>query len=156
MKGHLHTDQLLHAVLKKEGGLRRNRRISHVFVMDVPGRDHLLFVTDAAINIAPDLECKVSIVQNAIDLALALGIETPQGRHPVGGRDGHALDPLDARRRDPVQDGRPRPDHGRAGRRAAGDGQCRRSRGRAHQGADRVWSRGAPISWSRPTWKRAT
>ncbi|MCR9068988.1 MAG: bifunctional enoyl-CoA hydratase/phosphate acetyltransferase [Rhodobacteraceae bacterium] len=78
MKGHLHTDQLLHAVLKKEGGLRRNRRISHVFVMDVPGRDRLLFVTDAAINIAPDLDCKVSIVQNAIDLALALGIETPR------------------------------------------------------------------------------
>ena len=78
MKGHLHTDQLLHAVLKKDGGLRRNRRISHVFVMDVPGRDRLLFVTDAAINIAPDLDCKVSIVQNAIDLALALGIETPR------------------------------------------------------------------------------
>jgi phosphotransacetylase/acyl dehydratase len=78
MKGHLHTDQLLHAILKKEGGLRTNRRLSHVFVMDVPGLDHLLFVTDAAINIAPDLECKVSIVQNAIDLAISLGIETPK------------------------------------------------------------------------------
>jgi phosphate butyryltransferase len=78
MKGHLHTDQLLHAILKKEGGLRTNRRLSHVFVMDVPGLDHLLFVTDAAINIAPDLECKVSIVQNAIDLARALGIELPK------------------------------------------------------------------------------
>ncbi len=78
MKGHLHTDQLLHAILKKEGGLRRNRRLSHVFIMDVPGRDRLLFVTDAAINIAPDLDCKVSITQNAIDLALALGIETPR------------------------------------------------------------------------------
>jgi phosphate butyryltransferase len=78
MKGHLHTDQLLHAILKKEGGLRTNRRLSHVFVMDVPGLDHLLFVTDAAINIVPDLECKVSIVQNAIDLARALGIETPK------------------------------------------------------------------------------
>jgi phosphotransacetylase/acyl dehydratase len=78
MKGHLHTDQLLHAILKKEGGLRTNRRLSHVFVMDVPGLDHLLFVTDAAINIAPDLECKVSIVQNAIDLALSLGIEQPK------------------------------------------------------------------------------
>ena len=78
MKGHLHTDQLLHAILKKEGGLRTNRRLSHVFVMDVPGLDHLLFVTDAAINIAPDLDCKVSIVQNAIDLARALGIETPK------------------------------------------------------------------------------
>jgi phosphotransacetylase len=78
MKGHLHTDQLLHAILKKEGGLRTNRRLSHVFVMDVPGLDHLLFVTDAAINIAPDLECKVDIVQNAIDLAISLGIETPK------------------------------------------------------------------------------
>ena len=78
MKGHLHTDQLLHAILKKEGGLRTNRRLSHVFVMDVPGLEHLLFVTDAAINIAPDLECKVSIVQNAIDLARALGVEVPK------------------------------------------------------------------------------
>lgn len=78
MKGHLHTDQLLHAILKKEGGLRTNRRLSHVFVMDVPGLNHLLFVTDAAINIAPDLDCKVSIVQNAIDLALALGVEQPK------------------------------------------------------------------------------
>jgi phosphate butyryltransferase len=78
MKGHLHTDQLLHAILKKEGGLRTNRRVSHVFVMDVPGLDHLLFVTDAAINIAPDLACKVSIVQNAIDLARALGLEMPK------------------------------------------------------------------------------
>ncbi len=78
MKGHLHTDQLLHAILKKEGGLRTNRRLSHVFVMDVPGRDHLLFVTDGAINIAPDLECKVSIVQNAIDLARALGVAMPK------------------------------------------------------------------------------
>lgn len=78
MKGHLHTDQMLHAILKKEGGLRTNRRLSHVYVMDVPGRDHLLFVTDAAINIAPDLECKVSIVQNAIDLARALGVQTPK------------------------------------------------------------------------------
>ncbi len=78
MKGHLHTDQLLHAILKKEGGLRTNRRLSHVFVMDVPGLNHLLFVTDAAINIAPDLDCKVSICQNAIDLALALGVDKPK------------------------------------------------------------------------------
>jgi phosphotransacetylase len=78
MKGHLHTDQMLHAILQKDGGLRTNRRLSHVFVMDVPGLDHLMFVTDGAINIAPDLDCKVSIVQNAIDLARALGIETPK------------------------------------------------------------------------------
>ncbi|MEO1292995.1 MAG: bifunctional enoyl-CoA hydratase/phosphate acetyltransferase [Pseudomonadota bacterium] len=78
MKGHLHTDQLLRAIVKKNGGLRTGRRLSHVFVMDVPGVDHLMFVTDAAINIAPDLETKVDITQNAIDLARALGIETPK------------------------------------------------------------------------------
>lgn len=78
MKGHMHTDQLLHAILKKDGGLRTNRRLSHVFVMDVPGLDHLLFVTDAAINIAPDLDAKVSITQNAIDLARALGVAQPK------------------------------------------------------------------------------
>lgn len=78
MKGHLHTDVLLSAVLKSSTGLRMGRRLSHVFVMDVPGLDHLLFVTDAAINIAPDLETKVDIIQNAIDLAVALGIELPK------------------------------------------------------------------------------
>ena len=78
MKGHLHTDQLLQHVVKRDGGLRTSRRLSHVFVMDVPGLDHLLLVTDAAINIAPDLETKVDIAQNAIDLAKALGIETPK------------------------------------------------------------------------------
>jgi phosphotransacetylase/acyl dehydratase len=78
MKGHLHTDELLRAVLKKDGGLRTGRRLSHVFVMDVPGLNHLVIVTDAAINIAPDLLTKVDIVQNAIDLAITLGIEIPK------------------------------------------------------------------------------
>jgi phosphotransacetylase/acyl dehydratase len=79
MKGHLHTDILLGEVVKRDGGLRRGgRRISHVFVMDVPGLDHLLMVTDAAINISPDLKTKADIVQNAIDLALTLGIEQPK------------------------------------------------------------------------------
>ncbi len=78
MKGHLHTDTLLHHVVKHEGGLRTNRRLSHVFVMDVPGLDHVLIVSDAAINIAPDLEAKVDITQSAIDVALALGIEKPK------------------------------------------------------------------------------
>ena len=78
MKGHLHTDQLLRHVMKRDGGLRTTRRLSHVFVMDVPGLTNLLFVSDAAINIAPDLETKVDITQNAIDLARALGIETPK------------------------------------------------------------------------------
>ncbi|HEY1472602.1 MAG TPA: bifunctional enoyl-CoA hydratase/phosphate acetyltransferase [Pseudolabrys sp.] len=78
MKGHLHTDALLHHVVKREGGLRTMRSLSHVFVMDVPGLDHLLIVSDAAINIAPDLEAKVDITQGAIDVALALGVDKPK------------------------------------------------------------------------------
>lgn len=78
MKGHLHTDQLLRAALDKQNGLRAGRRFTHVFVMDVPGLAHPLLVTDAAINIAPDLKTKVDIVQNAIDLAISLGIEVPK------------------------------------------------------------------------------
>jgi len=79
MKGHLHTDDLLHPMLDKERGLRVGRRFTHVFVMDVPGQPQPVMVTDAAINIAPDLATKVDIVQNAIDLALALGIEPRVG-----------------------------------------------------------------------------
>jgi len=78
MKGHLHTDVLLSAVLKRDVGLRTDRRLSHCFVFDVPGLPHLLTVTDAAINIAPDLETKVDIVQNAIDLMRALGVDQPK------------------------------------------------------------------------------
>jgi len=78
MKGHLHTDDLLRAALRKERGLRAGRRFTHVFVVDVPGVAHPLLVTDAAINIAPDLRTKIDIVQNAIDLALSLGIEEPK------------------------------------------------------------------------------
>ena len=78
MKGALHTDELLHHVVKRDGGLRTGRRITHVFVFDTPGLPHLLYVSDAAITIAPTLEEKVDIVQNAIDLARALGCETPR------------------------------------------------------------------------------
>jgi phosphate butyryltransferase len=78
MKGHLHTDALLSRVVRREGGLRTGRRLSHVFVMDVPGLDHLLLITDAAINIAPDLMTKADIVRNAIDLARSLGLEQPK------------------------------------------------------------------------------
>lgn len=78
MKGYLHTDELLHHVVKRDGGLRTSRRLSHAFVMDVPGLDHLLIVSDAAINIAPDLEAKVDITQSAIDVALALGVAKPK------------------------------------------------------------------------------
>ena len=72
MKGSLHTDELMGAVVRREGGLRTSRRISHCFVMDVPGHAQPLVISDAAINIAPTLEEKVDIVQNAIDLAHAL------------------------------------------------------------------------------------
>ncbi len=78
MKGHLHTDELLKAALRKERGLRIGRRFTHIFIMDVPGLSHLLLVTDAAINIAPDLLTKVDICQNAIDLAISLGIAQPK------------------------------------------------------------------------------
>lgn len=78
MKGHLHTDHLLHHVVKRDGGLRTRRRISHVFVMDIPGRKTPVLISDAAINISPDLNTKVDITQNAIDAACALGLETPR------------------------------------------------------------------------------
>lgn len=78
MKGHLHTDELLAHVVKRDGGLRTRRRLTHVFVMDVPGLDHLLMISDAAINIAPDLDTKADIIQNAIDLAHALGNAQPR------------------------------------------------------------------------------
>jgi phosphate acetyltransferase len=75
MKGSLHTDELMGAVVRREGGLRTARRISHCFVMDVPGHDTALIITDAAVNIAPTLEDKVHIVQNAIDLARAMRVD---------------------------------------------------------------------------------
>ena len=78
MKGSLHTDELLHAVARREGGLRTERRISHVFIMDVPTYPKPLFITDAAVNIAPTLEDKRDIIQNAIDLARALGNALPK------------------------------------------------------------------------------
>ncbi len=78
MKGHLHTDALLRHVVKSDGGLRTGRRISHVYVLDAPSLPELILVTDAAINIAPTLDDKVDIVQNAIDVALALGIAVPK------------------------------------------------------------------------------
>jgi phosphate acetyltransferase len=78
MKGSLHTDELMSAVVKKENGLRTSRRISHCFVMDVPTLEQALIITDAAINIAPTLQDKVHIIQNAIDLAHVLGRALPR------------------------------------------------------------------------------
>jgi len=78
MKGSLHTDELLAAVVARDSGLRTGRRISHVFIMDVPTYPKALLVTDAAINIAPSLEDKMDICQNAIDLAVSLGLKRPK------------------------------------------------------------------------------
>ena len=96
MKGSLHTDELLGAVVARETGLRTGRRISHVFIMDVPTYHKVLIVTDAAINIAPTLEDKVDICQNAIDLAISLGVATAEGRDPRRGRNGRLEDAGDA------------------------------------------------------------
>jgi phosphate acetyltransferase len=78
MKGSLHTDELMRAVTSSKTGLRTQRRISHVFIMDVPTYPETLFITDAAINIFPDLDAKVDIVQNAIDLFTQVGLGTPR------------------------------------------------------------------------------
>jgi phosphate acetyltransferase len=78
MKGSLHTDELLGAVVAKTTGLRTGRRISHAFLMDIPAYHKILVITDAAINIAPNLEEKADICQNAIDLSISLGREIPK------------------------------------------------------------------------------
>lgn len=78
MKGSLHTDELMRSVTAKAGGLRTERRISHVYIMDVPSYPETLFITDAAINIFPDLDAKRDIVQNAIDLFTQIGLGTPR------------------------------------------------------------------------------
>jgi phosphate acetyltransferase len=78
MKGSLHTDELLHSVTSGTTGLRTERRLSHVFIMDVPTYAETLFITDAAINIFPDLDAKRDIVQNAIDLYTQVGLGTPR------------------------------------------------------------------------------
>jgi phosphotransacetylase len=78
MKGALHTDELMAAVVDRELGLRTERRMSHIFVIDTPNYPKPLLVTDAAINIEPDLDEKRDIVQNAIDLAIAIGVARPK------------------------------------------------------------------------------
>ncbi|MCB0369524.1 MAG: bifunctional enoyl-CoA hydratase/phosphate acetyltransferase [Bdellovibrionales bacterium] len=78
MKGSLHTDEMMHAVVQRDTGLRTSRKISHVYAMSVPTYPRLLLITDAAVNIYPSLEDKVDIIQNAIDLGKVLGVETPK------------------------------------------------------------------------------
>ena len=78
MKGSLHTDELMSEVVSKETGLRTARRLSHVFMADVPTYPHPLLITDAAINIEPSLADKVHIIQNAIELAIMMGVPEPK------------------------------------------------------------------------------
>jgi phosphate acetyltransferase len=78
MKGYLHTDEMLHAILRQETGLRTDRLLTHVFVLEVPTYHKLLLITDAAININPDITQKAAITQNAVDLARKLGVEKPK------------------------------------------------------------------------------
>ena len=111
MKGALHTDELMGEVVHKERGLRTERRMSHIFVLDVPTYPKPLLISDAAINIFPDLETKADIVQNAIELAQAIGVDTPKVAIPVGARDREPAHPLHGRSRRALQDGRPASDH---------------------------------------------
>ena len=114
MKGSLHTDELMSAIVSREGGLRTGRRISHAFVMDVPTYHKVLIVTDAAINIAPTLEDKVDICQNAIDLAISLGLEKPKVAILACGRNCQLKNAGDTRCGRALQDGRARSDQRRS------------------------------------------
>ena len=78
MKGQIHTDIFMRAIVNREAGLRTGRRLSHAFYMSVPGSDRVMTITDAAINIAPDLETKKAIIHNSVDMMHALGTKTPK------------------------------------------------------------------------------
>ncbi len=78
MKGHVHTDTLMRAILTRSAGLRTDRRVSHIFHMTLPGRDRVIHITDAAVNVQPGVAEKLDIVFNAVDLAQSLGMETPK------------------------------------------------------------------------------
>lgn len=78
MKGHVHTDALMSAVVNRDKGLRTGRRLSHVFHMTLPGQDRALLITDAAVNVHPDVKTKVDIVKNAVELSHAIGNEYPK------------------------------------------------------------------------------
>jgi phosphate acetyltransferase len=130
MKGSLHTDELMGAVVHKESGLRTERRISHVFIMDVPSYHKPLFVTDAAINIFPSLDDKVDILKNAIELAQALEIKKPKVAILSAVETVNSKNPFDDRRCRFVQNGRQRTDHGGGARRTARLRQRDQPRGR--------------------------
>ena len=130
MKGSLHTDELMRAVTASSTGLRTARRISHVFVMDVPTYAETLIITDAAINIFPDLDAKRDIIQNAIDLFLDLGVGEPRVAILSAVETVTDQNPLDDRGGGAVQDGRARPDHRRGFGRTARLRQCHQTRRR--------------------------
>ena len=156
MKGSLHTDELMREVASSKTGLRTARRISHVFVMDVPTYAETLFITDAAINIFPDLDAKRDIVQNAIDLFTAGRSWHAARRHPVRGRDRDVEDSVDHRGSGAVQDGRPRPDHRRRCSMARWPSTTRSIRRRRGSRASSPRLPAARRSWSCPISKRAT
>ena len=148
MKGSLHTDELMRAVTASKTGLRTARRISHVFVMDVPTYAETLFITDAAINIFPDLDAKRDIVQNAIDLFTQIGLGTPRVAILSAVETVTSKIPSTDRRRGALQDGRPRPDHRRHARRSARVRQRGRSGSRAGSRASNPKSPDARRFWS--------
>ena len=119
MKGSLHTDELMRAVTSATKGLRTSRRISHVFVMDVPSHPTTLFITDAAINIFPELDVKRDIIQNAIDLFTQVGLGTPKVAILSAVETVTSKIPTTHRCGRTMQDGRPGPDHRGDPRRAA-------------------------------------
>ena len=134
MKGSLHTDELMREVTSGATGLRTARRISHVFIMDVPTYSETLFLTDAAINIFPDPGRQARHRAERDRPVHPNRSRSPARCVALGGRDRHRENPLDHRRGRVVQDGRPRPDHRRRTRWAAGLRQCDRPRGGKDQG----------------------
>ena len=116
MKGSLHTDELLHAVLNPESGLRTGRRLSHVYLFEFPAIQRPLLVTDAAVNIAPSLEEKRDIIQNAIDLAHVMGIASRSVALLVRRRNREPKDPLDTGRSRVCKMAQSGPDSGWLGR----------------------------------------
>ena len=150
MKGSLHTDELLGAVVARETGLRTGRRLSHVFIMDVPTYHKVLIVTDGAINIAPTLEDKVDICQNAIDLAMSLGVATPKVAILAAVETVTSKDAGHHRRRGAVQDGGAWADHRRPARRPAGLRQRHQQGSRQGEGHPLGGRRAIPTS----SWRR--
>ena len=156
MKGSLHTDELMHEVVDQDKGLCTGRRMSHVFAMDVPEYPRPLFITDAAINIYPDLEDKRDIVQNAIDLAHALGSKPPRWRSCLLSRRSTRRYGPRSKRRHLVQNGGSRADHGRSGGRPARFRYCGfGGGGQGQRASSRRWPDGPTSSLSQ-TSNRAT